>query len=151
MHSWYTLITLLKVPTVKTVYPLTSIVWPYRGLRCRTTCGKFMQHLETCLLIAEADKVLCHLVTFLTVFFVWMYMMKYSCYQVSSVIQGWFVHWASGWEMHLLSKSLKIWFWMVSFSKMSLLTCPCLMRKRVEKSQAFLASLDALQEQHLDW
>ena len=27
-------------------------------------CGKFMQHLETCLLIAEADRVLCHLVGF---------------------------------------------------------------------------------------
>ena len=26
-----------------------------------------MQHLETCLLIAEADSVLCHLVMFLTV------------------------------------------------------------------------------------
>ena len=31
------------------------------------SCGKFMQHLETCLLIAEADRVLCHLVMFLTV------------------------------------------------------------------------------------
>ena len=28
-----------------------------------------MQHLETCSLIAEADRVLCHLVMFLTVFF----------------------------------------------------------------------------------
>ena len=37
-----------------------------------------MQHLETCLLVAEADKVLCHVVMFLTVFFDWMYMMKYS-------------------------------------------------------------------------
>ena len=27
-----------------------------------------MQHLETCLLIAEADRVLCHLVMFLTAF-----------------------------------------------------------------------------------
>ena len=31
------------------------------------SCGKFMQHLETCL--AEADRVLCQLVMFLTVFF----------------------------------------------------------------------------------
>ena len=30
---------------------------------------KFMQHLETCLLIAEADRLLCHLVVFLTLFF----------------------------------------------------------------------------------
>ena len=26
------------------------------------SCGEFMQHLETCLLIAEADRVLCHLI-----------------------------------------------------------------------------------------
>ena len=33
-------------------------------------------------LTAEADRVLCKLVMFLTVFFHWMYKMKYSCYQV---------------------------------------------------------------------
>ena len=37
---------------------------------------------------AEADSVLCQLVMFLTVFFLWMYKMKYSCYQESSVIHG---------------------------------------------------------------
>ena len=51
-----------------------------------------MQQLETCLLIAEVDRVLCHLVMFKTVFFYWMYKMKYSCYQDSSVIHGWFVY-----------------------------------------------------------
>ena len=40
-----------------------------------------MQRLETCLLIAEADRVLCHLVMFLTVFVYLMYNMKYSCYE----------------------------------------------------------------------
>ena len=55
-----------------------------------------MQHLETCLLIAEADGGLCHLVMFLTVFFHWMYKMNYSCYQDSSVIHGWFVYWVFG-------------------------------------------------------
>ena len=34
------------------------------------------------------DRVLCQLVMFLTVFFHWMYKMKYSCYQESSVIHG---------------------------------------------------------------
>ena len=33
-----------------------------------SSCRKFMQHLETCLLIAEADRILCHLLMFLTVF-----------------------------------------------------------------------------------
>ena len=37
---------------------------------------------------AEADRVLCQLVMFLTVFFHWMYKMKFSCYQESSVIHG---------------------------------------------------------------
>ena len=47
--------------------------------------------------------------------------------------------------MHCLSKSLEIRFRMASFSKMSLLTCPCLRCKRVEnrveKSQAILEHL----------
>ena len=43
--------------------------------------------------------------------------------------------------------SLEIRFRMASFSKMSLLTCPCLKRKRVENS----GTLDDLQKQHLDW
>ena len=51
-----------------------------------------MQHLETCLPIAETDRVLCHLEMSLTVFFYCMYKMKYSCYQGSSVIHGWFVY-----------------------------------------------------------
>ena len=37
--------------------------------------------------------------------------------------------------------ALEIRFRMASFSKMSLLTCPCLRRKRVEKSQAILEHL----------
>ena len=50
-----------------------------------------MQHLQTCLLIAEVDRVLCHLVMFSMVFFHWMCKMKYSCFQDSSVIPGWLV------------------------------------------------------------
>ena len=46
-----------------------------------SSCGKFIQHLESCLL-------LCQLVLYLTVFFHWMYKMKFSCYQESSVIHG---------------------------------------------------------------
>ena len=53
---------------------------------------------------AEADRVLCQLVIFLTVFFHWMYKMKYTCYQESSVNHGWFVYWVFGWEMPRLSK-----------------------------------------------
>ena len=53
---------------------------------------------------AEADRVLCQLVMFLTAFFDRMYKMKYSFYQESSVIHGWFVYWVFGWEMRRLSK-----------------------------------------------
>ena len=97
-------------------------------------------------LTAEADRVLCQLVMFLTVFFHWMYKMKYSCYQESSVIHGWFVYWVFGWEIRRLSKS-EIRFWMASFSFFTLLDA--LMRKRVQKSQAILALLDSFQELRL--
>ena len=55
-----------------------------------------MQRLETCLLIAGADRVLsgsfvssCHVLNCL---FYLVYKMKYSCYQDCSVIHGWFVY-----------------------------------------------------------
>ena len=52
--------------------------------------GKFMQHASWNLftLTAEADRVLCQLLMFLTVFFHWVYKVKFSCYQESSVIHG---------------------------------------------------------------
>ena len=71
-------------------------------------------------LFTEADRVLCQLLMFLTVFLPWMYKMKYSCYQESSVIHGWFVYRFFGWEMRRLSKS-EIRFRMASFSFFTLL------------------------------
>ena len=109
-----------------------------------SSCGTFMQHLELFLLRAEVDRVLCHLVMFSTAFFHWMYKMKYSCFQDSSVIHVWFVYWVFGWEMCGLSKSLDTRFRMASCS-------PCLMHERVKKFQAILALLDGFQELHLDW
>ena len=84
--------------------------------------GKFMQHLESCLLWQL------RLTAFLTVFFHWMHKMKYSCYQESTVIHGWFVYWVFGWEMRRLSKFLH------PISDGVLIRfrfSPCLMRKRV--------------------
>ena len=54
---------------------------------------------------------------------------------------SWLVYCAFCGQMHRLSKSLEIRFRMASFSEMSLLTCPCLRRKKVEKSQAILEHL----------
>ena len=78
-----------------------------------SSCEKFMQHHETCLLIAEGNSVLCKLVMFITVFFHWMYKIEFSCYQQSSVMHVWFVYWVSGWEMRRLWKS-ETPFWMAS-------------------------------------
>ena len=55
--------------------------------------GEFMRKIYAAsrnllTLTAEADRVLCQLVMFLTVVFHWMYEMKFSCYQGSSVIHG---------------------------------------------------------------
>ena len=53
--------------------------------------GEFMRRIYAAswklfTLTAEADRVLSQFVMFLTVFFHWMYKMKYSCYQESSLI-----------------------------------------------------------------
>ena len=48
---------------------------------------------ETFLLIAETDRVLCHLVMFLPLFLHWIYKMKYGSYQRSFVILGWLDYW----------------------------------------------------------
>ena len=57
--------------------------------RPRRFIRKIYAASETCFLIAEADRVLCHLVMFLPVFLHWIFKMKYSCYQHSFVIYGW--------------------------------------------------------------
>ena len=72
--------------------------------------GEFMRKIYAAswnllTLTAEADRVFCQFMMFLTVFFHWMYKIKYSCYQESSVIHGWFVYCIFGWEMRNLSKS----------------------------------------------
>ena len=72
-------------------------------------------------------------------------------YQDCSIIHGWFVYCAFCWQMHRLSKSLEIRFRMASFSKLSLLTCPCLRRKEGWKVSSHPGTLDDLQKQHLDW
>ena len=87
-----------------------------------SSCGKFMQHLGTCLLWQLKLTEFCvNLWCFFNVFFHWMYKMKYSCYQETSVIHGaWFVYWIFGWEIRRLSKS-EIRFWMASFLFFTLL------------------------------
>ena len=115
--------------------------------------GEFMRKIYAAswnlfTLTAEADRVLCQLVMFLTVFFHWMYKMKFSCYQESSVIQGYFFF-------------IRVFF----FRNTSLVEVGnpisdgivfvfhlawCV--KRIEKSEAILAQLlDIFEELHLEW
>ena len=53
-----------------------------------SSCGNLCSILNLVYLTAEADRVLCQFVMFLTVFFHWMYEVKFSCYRASSVIHG---------------------------------------------------------------
>ena len=101
--------------------------------------GEFMRKIYAAswnlfTLTAIADRVLCQLVMFLSVFFHWMYKMKYSCYQESLV------------ERCVVCQSRKSDFGWHRFC-----FSPCLMRKRVQKSQVILALLDSFQELHLNW
>ena len=79
--------------------------------------GECMRKIYTAswnlLTIAEADRVLCHLVMFKTVFFPLMHKMKHSCYQDCSVIHaGLFIdkctacqsHWKSDFGWHRFQK-----------------------------------------------
>ena len=91
-------------------------------------------------LTAEADRGLCQLLMFLTVFFHWtLYKMKFSCYQESSVIHGQFVYRVFA-EKYVACQSRKSDFGWHRFR-----FSPCLMRKRVEKSEAILALPDSFQ------
>ena len=94
--------------------------------------GEFMRKIYAAswnlfILTAETDRVLCQLVMFFNVFFNWMYKMKYSCYQESSVIHGRFVYWVFGWEMQHLETCLlwqlklteffvNLWCFLLSFT-----------------------------------
>ena len=84
----------------------TSIFYALIG---ENLTAEFMQKIykascNSFTLTAEADRVFCQLMMFLTVFFHWMHKMKYSCYQQSSLIHDWFVCWIFGWEMRRLFK-----------------------------------------------
>ena len=72
--------------------------------------GEFMQKIYAAswnlfTLTAEAGRILCQLVMFLTVFSHCMYKVKFSCYQESSVIHGWFVYWVFGWPIAKIAAS----------------------------------------------
>ena len=94
-------------------------------------------------LTTEGDRVLCHLMMFLTVFFHWMYKMKIKSLLlfmaslfIGSLVEKYVAYQGrksdSGWHRFRFSPT-------------------CLMLKRVKKSEAILALLDSFQELHLEW
>ena len=96
-------------------------------------------------LTAEADRVLCQLVMFLTVFLRWMYRWNSAAIKslllfIASLFIGFLV------EKYVACQSRKPDFGWHRFR-----FSPCLMRKKVQKSQAILALLDNFQELHLEW
>ena len=94
-----------------TVLGMLQFTSNFYALIGQNLTGEFM-----CTIYAASGNFPLIAVMFLTVFFHWMYKMKYSCYEDSSVIQG---------LVYLLGCPR------FRFS-------PCLMRKRVEKSQAMM-------------
>ena len=72
VKTLYSPLSLYVFSCMNSTYLLTSEErWERERQRARTnrrraseeeSCGKFMKHLETCLLVAEADRVLCHLI-----------------------------------------------------------------------------------------
>ena len=99
--------------------------------------------MKTCLLIAEADRVLCHLVMFLTVFF------STGCTKCNTAATKNILLLMAGLFIGFLVKKGAAFRKASSVSKMSF-TLPCLMR-RVEKSQATLAFFGGFQDLHLVW
>ena len=89
---------------------------------------------------AEADRVLCQLVMFLTACFYWM-CKKWNSAAIKSLLL--FV--ASLFIGFLVKKYVACQSWKSDFGWHRFRFSPCLMRKRVEKSEAILALLDSFQ------
>ena len=107
--------------------------------------GEFMRKIyPACWILftftAEADRVLCQLVMFLTFF-------STGCTKWNSAaIRSLLLFMASLFIGLLIESKSEIRFRMASFSFSS-----CLMRKRAAKSEAILALLGTFQELHLEW
>ena len=98
----------------------------------RWVCGKFMQHLETCLLIAEANRVLCRLIL-LCFNRLFALDLQNEIHLLSRIFNYhcWRVNWVFGWEMRRSTEECSEII--VSKKPTCLRTSPCWMRKRVPK------------------
>ena len=97
-------------PFLTTVMGWSRSTSNFYALIGQNLTGEFMRKIYAAswnlfTLTAEAERVLCQLVMFLTVFFHCMYKMKYSCYQGLSVIRDWFVYWVFCWLIAKIAAS----------------------------------------------
>ena len=97
-------------PFLTTVMGWSRFTSNFYALIGQNLTGEFMGKIYAAswnlfTLTAEAERVLCQLVMFLTVFFHCIYKMKYSCYQELSVIRDWFVYWVFGWLIAKIAAS----------------------------------------------
>ena len=95
---------------------------------------------------AEADRGLCQLVMFLTVFFYWMYKMKFIQLLSGVFCYSWLVFFIG----FLVEKSFACQSRKSNFRCHSYGFSPYLIRERVE-SEAILALLDSFHELHREW
>ena len=111
-----------------------------------SSCGKFMQHLETCLLwqlkLAEfCVNLWCFLMSFSTGCTKWN----------TAAIKSLLLFTAGLFIGFLVEKCVACQSRKSDFGWHRFRFSPCLMRKRVAKSEAILALLDTFQELHLEW
>jgi len=108
-----------------------------------SSCGKFIQHLVTCLLIAEADRDLYHLVmVFYCVPNEIQLLLRILCYL-------WRVFLLCFWFRDAPLVGNPISESIVLKDELTRFTLHCLMPMRGEKSKAILALFDGFQELHL--
>ena len=123
----------------KCQFLLTFLTKVTRWLRSTSNFYAVIASWNLFTLTAEADRVLCQLVMFLT--------FSTGCTKWNSAaIRSLLLFMASLFIGFLVESKSEIRFRMASFS-----FSPCLMRKRVAKSEAILALLDTFQELHLEW
>ena len=111
-----------------------------------SSCGKCLQHLETCLL--------CQLKLTESCVNLWCFLLSLStgCTKWSTgAIKSLLLFMASLFIVFLVQRCVACQSRKSDFGWHRFRFSPCLMRKRVEKSEAIQALLDSFQELHLEW
>ena len=127
-------------------YALVTLFVQFLCCDWSSLTGEFMRKIYAAswilfTLTAEADRVLCQLVMFLTVFFHWDVQNEIQLLHIRSLL----LFMASLFIGFLVEKYVTCQSRKSDFGWHRFRFSPCLMRKRVEKSEAILALLDSFQ------